>query len=280
MVTVREGRLLGDIPYLVSGSGPPLVVLPGLTGDSGNPTGFARTAQLRPVAPLTRHFTVYVLNRRPGLPASYRLSDLADDFAAGIGVEFRPPVPVLGISTGGSTALQLAADHPALVDRLVVVAAACRLSEPGRQGQRRLVELIEAGRPRRAWASTGRLSASSYLGGRLMGALLWLLAPALTPADPTGLRGVVAAEDQFDLSDRLADITAPTLLVAGARDRYYSPALFRRTALGIPHARFRLLPRAGHAGTITHRATAREAVRFLASATPAPGRPIPAAPAG
>lgn len=275
MVTVREGKLIGDIPCLVAGQGPPLIVLPGLTASSGNPTGFARSAQLRQVAPLTRHFTVYVLNRRPGLPAGYQLSDLADDFAAGIGGEFRLPVPVLGISTGGSTALQLAADHPALVDRLVVVAAACQLSEQGRQGQQQLVERIEAGQPRRAWAATGRLSASSALGGRLLAIMLWLLGPALTPDDPTELRALVAAEDRFNLCDRLADITAPTLLVADARDRYYHPELFRRTAQGIPRARLLLLPHTGHAGTIAHRGAAREVVRFLTTATPIPG-PVPA----
>lgn len=268
MVTVREGHLIGDIPYLAFGNGPPLVALPGLTGDVGHPTGFARASQLRPLLPLARHFTVHVLNRRSGLPPRYSLGDLADDFAAGIGVEFRPPVPVLGVSTGGSVALQLAADHPALVSRLVVVAAACRLSEQGRRGQQRLVELIEAGQPRRAWALIGRLSAGSYLTGQAMAAMLWLLAPALTPHDPSALRALVAAEDRFDLGERLADISAPTLLIGGVHDRYYSPTSFRRTALGITGAQLRLLPRAGHAGTITHRGATRDMVRFLTSTEP------------
>ena len=50
----------------------------------------------------------------------------------------------------------------------------------------------------------------------------------------------VAAEDTFDASPELHRITAPTLLVAGGRDRFYTPELFRETAEGIPNARLRL----------------------------------------
>lgn len=54
----------------------------------------------------------------------------------------------------------------------------------------------------------------------------------------------VAAEDSFDASSQLHRITAPTPLVAGARDRFYSPELFQETAERIPGARLRLYPRA------------------------------------
>jgi pimeloyl-ACP methyl ester carboxylesterase len=52
----------------------------------------------------------------------------------------------------------------------------------------------------------------------------------------------VAAEDTFDASPRLHHIAAPTLLVAGDRDRFYTPELFRETAERIPGARLRLDP--------------------------------------
>ena len=46
----------------------------------------------------------------------------------------------------------------------------------------------------------------------------------------------ILAEDQFGFKDRLAEITAPTLVVAGTRDPFYTPALFRETAAGITTA--------------------------------------------
>jgi pimeloyl-ACP methyl ester carboxylesterase len=52
-------------------------------------------------------------------------------------------------------------------------------------------------------------------------------------------------------------------LVAGGRDRYYSPELFRQTAERIPHGRLRLYPDKGHAGVLTHKPAIREIVDFL-----------------
>ena len=55
----------------------------------------------------------------------------------------------MGVSTGGS-ALQPAADHPELVNRLVLVASACRLGPGGRSGQRRVLAALEHGDPARS----------------------------------------------------------------------------------------------------------------------------------
>ena len=56
----------------------------------------------------------------------------------------------------------------------------------------------------------------------------------------------VEAEDRHDFRDRLAQITAPTLVVAGDKDPFYTEALFRATAEGIPHARLILYKGMGH----------------------------------
>ena len=52
-------------------------------------------------------------------------------------------------------------------------------------------------------------------------------------------------------------------LVAGGRDRFYSPELFRETAERIPGARLALYQHKGHAGVITHKPAIREIVAFL-----------------
>jgi pimeloyl-ACP methyl ester carboxylesterase len=73
----------------------------------------------------------------------------------------------------------------------------------------------------------------------------------------------VAAEDAFDACPQLHRITAPTLLVAGGRDRFYSPELFRETAERIPAGRLALYQDKGHAGVMTHKRAIREIVAFL-----------------
>jgi pimeloyl-ACP methyl ester carboxylesterase len=76
----------------------------------------------------------------------------------------------------------------------------------------------------------------------------------------------IRAEDAFDVCADLHRITAPTLIVGGARDGFYGEELFRRTADAIPGARLVLHPRAGHAGMLSSRAAHRGVARFLLEA--------------
>jgi pimeloyl-ACP methyl ester carboxylesterase len=260
---VREGSLHGGLPYLAVGQGPPLVVFSGLTAEHANPTGLGRRFQLQSLKPLTRHFTVYAVNRKPGLPVGATIKDLAGHYAEAIARQFPGPVLVHGISTGGSIAQQFAIDHPQLVRRLVLAATACRLSPHGREVQRRYAELTRQGRPRRAYAALGPALAATAAGGRAFTALLWLVGGSQRVEDPSDMLVTVAAEDTFDACPQLHRITAPTLLVAGGRDWYYSPELFRQTAERIPHGRLRLYPDKGHAGVLTHKPAIREIVAFL-----------------
>ena len=131
-------------------------------------------------------------------------------------------------------------------------ATACRLSPHGQQVQRRFAALTTDGRPRRAYAAIGPTLAATAAGGRAFAALMWLFAGSQRAEDPSDMLVTVAAEDTFDASPQLHRITAPTLLVAGGRYRFYSPELSRETADRIPNARLRLYQDQGHAGVMTH----------------------------
>ncbi|WP_203790620.1 alpha/beta fold hydrolase [Paractinoplanes rishiriensis] len=264
MAAIAAGVLAGGLPYAARGSGPPVIVLPGITGDNADPAGRDRRAQLRVFRSLTDRFTLLVINRRPGLARGAALQDLAEDYAKAIAHEFGGrPVPVIGVSTGGSIAQLLAARHPELVSRLVLVSSACRLSAGGRRVQRDLARYAAEGRPRRAWASTGPALAGGVAGRWCCTALLWLFGRRMTAADPTDLLVTVAAEDTFDAARDLPRIAAPTLVIGGARDGFYNPQLFRETAYRIPDARLVLYRRKGHAATVAGRAAAREIAEFL-----------------
>lgn len=191
------------------------------------------------------------------------MADLADDVAAAVREDLGGgPVAVYGVSTGGSVALQLAVDHTRLVARLALVAAAARLGEDGRRHQRRLAELTVAGRPRAAWAQLAPAMAATPRGRWAMRAVMWL-AGGPGPRDAGDLLAVVEAEDAFDVRARPSVVAAPTLVIGGARDGFYSHELFVATARGIPGARLLLDPRAGHAGALTSRSTARAVTAFL-----------------
>ena len=92
---------------------------------------------------------------------------------------------------------------------------------------------------------------------------MWLLDPLTRPADPSDMVAFARAEDTFDLGSRLGDVTAPTLVIAGERDRVYTPEIFRRTADGVRLGRLVIYPRTRHRATITHRRFADDVTRFL-----------------
>src|SRR5919107_3032746 len=112
MPDVREGMLVGGLPCLSFGEGPPLVVFPGIGMSNANPSGIQRWGELRLLSPLAGAFTVYRVGRRVGLKPGTSIVDLANDYALALEEEIGEPVDVLGISTGGSIALQLAVDRP------------------------------------------------------------------------------------------------------------------------------------------------------------------------
>lgn len=230
MRDVREGYLEGGLPCLSFGDGPPLVVFPGLGLSNANPTGFQRWAEVRLLAPLARAFTVYRMSRAIGLKPRTAVPDLANHYAEALEREFDGPVGVLGISTGGSVALQLAADRPGLVRRLVVAGAAYRLEETGREFQRRIAELAAAGERRNIAREMAPDIADCRLGRRIVGGLLWLAGPLVIKNnwDPSDMITTIMAVDAFDLGARLGEISARPSSSAGTATASTRPSCSRR----------------------------------------------------
>ncbi len=242
------GTMPGGMPFLRFGSGPPLVVLPGISANHASPVGAERRALAQPLMPFARARRVWWVNRRPGLALDATMAGLARDYAEALRGRFDGPVDVLAFSTGGSVALQLAADHPDVVRRLVIVSAAHRLGLQGAPVQLRVAEELRAERPRRAAAGMFGLLGATASSRRFLAALGWLIGPAFFRTSTSDLLATIHAEDGFDLRARLHEITAPTLVIGGDRDVYYSPELFSETAALIPRGRLILYPGRGHLG--------------------------------
>ncbi len=265
----NAGYTRTGIPYNRLGNGPrPLVVFQGLYPDNAPFSGPLGALLLHGFAFLGRDFTVFVMNRRRGLGQGATLADMADEYAAAIRSELPTPIDVLGMSTGGSIAHEFAARHPALVRHLVLYSSACRMSDEGRLFQRGLAELAGRGQWADFWAEGFGFMFLPHAGaGRTMTRpVVWLIRVVASifghpPPNRTDFLVQVAAEDAFDFHDRLHEIGAPTLVIGGERDPFYSPELFRETATGIPNARLVLIPNAGHGPT--GRPVQREMLAFL-----------------
>ncbi len=243
MRQVNAGYFRSGLPYNRLGRGPrPLVIFQGLMFENKPQSGLMNAMYNF----LGEDYTVYSVLRKPGMPHGYTLGDMADDYAAMIREEFGGPVDVLGISTGGSIVQHFAADHPDLVRRLIIHSSAYRLSEPAKALQMEVGRLAGQRRWREAWATLLRFTLQpARFAGPLAG-FAALIMSLDTPKDPADLVITIAAEDRFNFRDRLAEITAPTLVAAGERDPFYTPALFRETAAGIPNAQLILYAGMGH----------------------------------
>jgi pimeloyl-ACP methyl ester carboxylesterase len=93
----------------------------------------------------------------------------------------------------------------------------------------------------------------------------WLAAPKIihNEADAADMATTIEAEDDFDLARVPNQISAPTLIVAGSEDRFYSKQLFIETERLIPGSRLRLFEGRGHITATMHKDFGPEIVRFL-----------------
>jgi pimeloyl-ACP methyl ester carboxylesterase len=208
-----ERRRAGTVPYATTDSGDPLVVLAGLWPTTGVDSDRLVRGALAPLRRVAASRRLVVFNRRANLPTGVSMSDLAAEYADAIGAEFGGPVDVMGTSTGGSIAQQLAAEHPQAVRRLVLLSTACRLGPVGREVQRQVAVHLRRGDLRSAMSLVaGNLAP---LGFRTVArALAWTAAPrviadARTAAD---LAATLEAEDGFDLARCEQPIQATTLI--------------------------------------------------------------------
>ncbi len=249
------------LPYLRLGQGPPLVMAAGGAAEHANPAGFMRRFILSAAAPFTAHFTVYVTSRKPGLAPRCTMADIAADFARAIEDDIGEPVAFHGTSAGGTVGLQLAIGYPRLVRRLVLVAAACRLSPSGRQLLNQVARLVKAGDPRAASALVARALAPKPL--RYPASALFWLANPLAADNPADMLITNAAAVAFDAEPDLHRVLAPTLVMGGSTDPYYSEDLFRRTAAGIPGGQVVVFPGKGHLYVGASKAAANIALGFL-----------------
>ncbi len=241
--TFVDPRSGGRLIYERWGSGRAVVLVHGLAGS-------ARWWR-RNVPALAARYRVYAVelmgfgaNRaRPPLP----LRGAADLLAAWVATLPGARAHVIGHSMGGQVATHLAAAHPAQVDRLVLVAAS---------GLERAS----------VWHMALRLPGVSR---RIApGFHPTLLADATRAGPRTLVRAAQALLDD-DVTPLLAQIAAPTLIIAGEHDTLIPPALSEQTHVLLPGSRYVLLRGAGHVVMWDQAAAFNRAVlRFLAADAP------------
>ena len=244
----ETGTFLGEYPYVRFGSGPEnLVILPGLTLENEPPNRFAAWTYRLGFGRFARDYTLYVMNRRRGMPPGYTTQDMAADYAAVLEQELGPS-HLMGFSTGGDIAQYVAIDHPASVRSLILVVSACRLSEAGREICERWQTLAREARWRELRADMASVAVSSETNKRLARAFIRVFGRFVlkVPSSPQDFLTTLEADLGHDTTGRLGDISTPSLIIGGSEDPFFSVGLLRETAEKIPDATLHVYEGVGH----------------------------------
>ena len=234
--------------YEISGEGDPLLLLMGTSGAIG------LWGELVPR--LSEHYRVIAFDNR-GLGGSERgegplsVASMAEDASALLEALDVPRAHVLGWSLGSAIAQELALAHPEQVASAVMYATWGRCDGFQRSVLTALrlpyaVRDLEA-----ALAASGIAFSPQALDSPHLEQMMAALLPAF-PQDEAQMQVTVEQWDAdlaHDTLDRLAGITAPTLVVVGEQDLLTPPWQAKAVADAVPGARYELVtgPGSSHA---------------------------------
>lgn len=148
-----------------------------------------------------------------------------------------------GDSVGGQVGLQLLLEAPDRVSGAVLCCTGPRIGTP-ESWAARIAQVRASGTASLvvacadSWFSPGFLERCPEVGSALL--------HALRDASDDGYIAVCEALAAFDVRDRLPEIHAPVVAVAGADDQVCPPALLSEIADGVAHGRLRVLEHVAH----------------------------------
>ncbi len=256
-----------EIYYEIHGSGRNLLFIGGSGGDLRQKPGVFE-------GPLVQEFEVLSYDQR-GLGRTdrpegpYSMADYGEDAAALLDAVGWDRCLVMGVSFGGMVAQELAARHPARVERLVLACTSSggagkpsyplhELRElPEEERLLRQVELSDV-RCDAAWREANPAAAEGMIAfAKARGS-----AGAGEPGREEGSRLQLQARAGHDTWDRLASLTMPVYICGGHRDGIAPPENQHAMARQIPNAKLELFD-GGHLFLLQDRSAFPKITEFL-----------------
>ena len=240
----------GRVPYVRIGHGAEKIVV--INGGNAFVRRFEPASAARNARQIARLFaagtSLCILGYDTTVTRPCDVSPIVDDIATIIRTHFGTAT-VAGISFGGFIATRLAADHPELVPRLILLATAHRFSEEGRRRVQQQIADTDRGdfaamaRPfltlfRRPWLNL-LLRLAIHSGRRSL---------AQKVNDPQFIVCMLESALTAGTGDHphLAQIRAQTLVLAGTHDQFFDLASLQETADAIPSGKLVLFPKETH----------------------------------
>lgn len=243
MSFARTGTV--ELPFDISGSGPDLVLIPGVatTRPLWNLVRPQLSARWRTIA-----FDCRDSSAETASPVTYGMRELVNDTIAVMDAAGCRRAHVLGHSLGGAVAQELAVAHPGRVASLTLVSTWA-------QGDTYSANITALMRDLTAHVDDDRslLAALLYAGwgeSMLSSSDLFAMTDAALALGPLAPRDAIARQwdlvKTVDTLDRLSQISAPVHVVWGSEDRLMPPWLSQQVAAAIRNARTTAIEGCGH----------------------------------
>ena len=246
---IRDGRI--ETFTLPGGPGVPLVVLGGVE-TALRPLAGTENVLIRRWSGRATRRSVTVVGRplADDPDDTDRLSHprVMGDAAAAAARELNGPVAIEAESGGGRISLWLTVDHPELVNRLVLASVASETppDSPMTERMTQWIGLAERGE----WAEFFARMAVQMKPAGSGQAEAFAVAAGFQPKPATPERFIGELKATLDRSsfvtDRLREVSVPTLVLAGGQDQVVPPADSRLVAERIHGTRFEEDPESGH----------------------------------
>jgi pimeloyl-ACP methyl ester carboxylesterase len=193
-------------------------------------------------------YKVYYFGYEPNLPETHSVDSLVSDIAEFIKLELGSAT-VIGISYGGLLAIPLTIRYPELVDRLVMMITAHKISNSGILFMKKAIDFAQKGDIKRLDAMFNRL----YRRKRweyLMSILSWLTKKSYSKIQ-NPLSTLINAYKEIiirngDYDTELQKIECPVLIIGGTADIFFSESIFRELASSVKNGTLKLFEEEHH----------------------------------
>ena len=238
-----------DMYYELHGTGQPLVLIAGYTGD--------HTFWKFMLSDLAKHFKVLIFDNRAigqtrDSGSDFSLDDMAQDTLSLINVLGIEKPHILGQSMGGAIAQLIAKNHPQHINRLIILNSVAKFNVRTHKTLENLFKLRQANVSFDLFIDTALtwFLSSDYLANpELIKAFKDDLINNPFPQSIGDQERQFKALLPFDSRNWIKDIIAPTLVISAEEDIVALPEECKNLANGIPNAQLKLIP-GGHSSPV------------------------------
>ena len=197
---------------------------------------------------LPEECSLCVLGYDQNLPEDHSYEDMASSYAELIREKFQPGT-VIGVSYGGFLAIPFAAAYPELTEKLILIVAGYEASTKGVQLAEDLIGLMREGKTYEILQQFNSLIHRKTIRW-LARFMTWRKKHAIEEDNNPPSTFINAYEhirrNKGENRRFLPLIQAPSLVIGGDRDQFFSKEIFEETAALIPNGKLELFAGEGH----------------------------------